>query len=138
MSRAALPVTGHVPAGPGRCGHSCSPGAGAVCSPAALVVVATEGARLLEFHGTSTDTAAARHTTHRGRRPKPVDGIRASAGAATAAKREAVRCGECAMIRTARVFTARGVLIAAISHAPKRRVSRSITGAGPPGGSRFW
>jgi hypothetical protein len=39
MSRAALPVTGHLPAGPRRCGHSCSPGA--VCCPAALVVVAT-------------------------------------------------------------------------------------------------
>jgi hypothetical protein len=92
------------------------------------------GGELLEFHGgTPTDTAATRHTTTDVAGPNPVHGIRASAAAATAAKREAVRCGIRAVIRTARMFTARGVPIAAISHAPKRRVSRSITAAGPPG-----
>jgi hypothetical protein len=55
------------------------------------------GGELLEFHGgTPTDTAAARHTTTEVAGPNPVDGIRASAAAATAAKPEAVRCGQCA------------------------------------------
>ena len=55
------------------------------------------GGELLEFHGgTPTDTAATRHTTTEVAGPNPVHGIRASAGAATAAKREAGRCGQCA------------------------------------------
>ena len=56
------------------------------------------GGELLEFHGGApTDTAATRHTTTTEvAGPNPVDGIRASAGAATAAKPEAVRCGQCA------------------------------------------
>ena len=62
----------------------------------ALVDLIEQG-ELLEFHGgTPTDTAATRHTTTEVAGPNPVHGIRASAGAATAAKREAVRCGECA------------------------------------------
>ena len=45
------------------------------------------GGELLEFHGgTPTDTAAARHTTTEVAGPNPVHGIRASVGAATAAK----------------------------------------------------
>jgi hypothetical protein len=42
------------------------------------------------------------------------------------------------MIRTARMFTARGVLIAAINHAPGAAGQPVDHGCGTSGGTRFW